>query len=130
MMTALRNVTLRHLEENHRCLGLYKEYRQLTVEQVLMLSYGVYEDTLNEIRGRNELQFADLLREARDAKGITDVELYKAAGLSKQVYSKIMSGKCIPSRESVMALAVALGLNIYEVNALLDESGLPILGSK
>ena len=156
--------SLRQLEENNRCLDLYKEYRSLTVEQVLMLSYGVYEDALNEIRGRNEMQFADLLRAARDSKGLTDVELYKSANLSKQVYSKIMSGKCIPSRESVIALAVALGLGIYEtkallktagycflpsdalsklarnsiqmkknldeLNGLLDEAGLPVLGSK
>lgn len=121
--------SLRQLEENNRCLDLYKEYRSLTVEQVLMLSYGVYEDALNEIRGRNEIQFADLLRSARDAKGLTDVELYKSAGLSKQVYSKIMSGKCIPSRESVIALAVALGLGIYEVNALLKTAGYCFLPS-
>ena len=121
--------SLRQLEENNRCLDLYKEYRSLTVEQVLMLSYGVYEDALNEIRGRNEMQFADLLRAARDSKELTDVELYKSANLSKQVYSKIMSGKCIPSRESVIALAVALGLGIYETNALLKTAGYCFLPS-
>ena len=156
--------SLRQLEENNRCLGLYREYKELTVEQVLMLSYGVYEDELDRIRGRNELQFADLLREARDSKGLSDVELYKAAGLSKQAYSKVISGKCVPSRETVIALAVAMGQGIYETNAmlktagycflpsdaltrlardsirmkqnldelngLLDEAGLPVLGSK
>ncbi len=121
--------SLRQLEENNRCLGLYREYRQLTVEQVLMLSYGVYEDTLNEIRGRNELQFADLLREARNSRQLTDVDLYKAAGLSKQAYSKVISGKCVPSRETVIALCVALGMNIYETNALLKTAGYCFLPS-
>ena len=121
--------SLRQLEENNRCLDLYREYASLTVEQALLLSYGVYEDELNRIRGHNEIQFADLLRAARDSKGMTDVELYKAASLSKQVYSKIMSGKCVPSRESVIALAVALGLNIYETNALLKTAGYCFLPS-
>ncbi|MBP5464096.1 MAG: helix-turn-helix transcriptional regulator [Treponema sp.] len=126
---AVVDKSLRQLEENNRCLGLYREYRQLTVEQVLMLSYGVYEDDLNEIRGRNELQFADLLREARDSKQLTDVDLYKAAGLSKQAYSKVISGKCVPSRETVITLCVALGMNIYESNALLKTAGYCFLPS-
>ena len=121
--------SLRQLEENNRCLGLYREYKELTVEQLLMLSYGVYEDELNRIRGRNELQFADLLREARDSKGLTDVDLYKAASLSKQAYSKVISGKCVPSRETVIALCVALGMNIYETNALLKTAGYCFLPS-
>ena len=120
---------LHHLEENNRCLGLYKEYRQLTVEQVLLMSYGVYEDALLSIRERNEIQFPDLLRESRDHKNLSDVELYKTAGISKQVYSNIMSGKSIPSRETVIALAVALGMNIYETNAFLKTAGYSLLPS-
>lgn len=67
--------------------------------------------------------FYETLRGYREGRGMSEVDLYKEAGVSKQAFSKIRSGKVRPKRETVMTFAVALDLSAKDTEILLASAG-------
>lgn len=70
--------------------------------------------------------FVQKLYKHCDAKKIKDVQLYKNAQLSRQVFSKIRSmatNDYIPSKPTVINLCLSLHLNLCETQELLALSG-------
>lgn len=55
--------------------------------------------------------FAKKLRQAREAKGLSQYGLAKSAGLSKQAVSSLELGVNDPSWDTVQKLAAALGVD-------------------
>ena len=57
-------------------------------------------------------------------KGKTNPQVYNAAGMTPDCFSKILSGKTkVPTRISIISLAFALELNLEEAQDLLSRAG-------
>ncbi len=69
-----------------------------------------------------EKSFADKLMELLIDKDISNVDCYKRANIDKKLFSKIINGS-IPKKRTVLALCIALKLNLSEAKSLLNCAG-------
>lgn len=84
--------------------------------------------TLQEYMKAMDKSFAYKLFDLIDERGMTDVECYKKANIDKKTFSKI---KCNPdtyrpSKQTAVAFAIALKLNLDETQDLLASAGLTL----
>ena len=78
------------------------------------------EDLVTEL----ESSFAEALFKYIDDKGLTDPEVYKRANLDRKLFSKIRKNKNYkPSKNTALALAVALELNLDETKDFIGKAG-------
>lgn len=78
------------------------------------------QDYINQI-GKS---FQEMLFDLIDRSGMTDVECYKRANVDKRTFSKIKSNKDHrPSKQTVIAFAISLQLDMEETQALLATVG-------
>jgi transcriptional regulator with XRE-family HTH domain len=69
--------------------------------------------------------FRALFRHYRQGRGMSQLDLSLAAGVSARHISFVETGRAQPSREVILRLSAALGLGLRDVNALLHAAGLP-----
>ena len=84
------------------------------------------EDSLPiyEIMDDERESFLEMLTRLIEERGMTDPEVYKAAGLTKQNFSKIRKNEnYTPKKKTILALAFALHLNTADAAALLRKAG-------
>lgn len=67
--------------------------------------------------------FGEYLQQMINKKGMKNSEVYTAANLTKQYFSKILNGKVMPSKNKILSLAIALHLNMDETIDFLRMSG-------
>lgn len=92
---------------------------------------GLRKESLHDYMKSMDKSFAYKLFELIDKRGMTDVECYKKANVDKKTFSKI---KCNPktykpSKQTAVAFAIALKLDINETQELLASAGLTLSSS-
>jgi len=79
--------------------------------------------TLDQLMEEVGESFHEMLFLRIDMSGMTDVEVYKRANIDRKLFSKIRSNPAYhPRKQTVLALAIALKLNIDETIDLLARA--------
>jgi transcriptional regulator with XRE-family HTH domain len=77
----------------------------------------------NASAARSGVELGTLLREWRGIRGKSQNDLSLDSGVSQRHVSFIESGRSVPSRETLLALAETLDVPLRERNALLLAAG-------
>ncbi|MEF9880653.1 MAG: macro domain-containing protein [Clostridia bacterium] len=86
---------------------------------------------IDDLVGNLDEPFNTTLLRLIDAKGKTDAQVYKRANIDRKLFSKIRIGKgYLPSKRTVIALAIALELSLDEAKDLLNRAGYSISHSQ
>lgn len=102
-------------------------YESLDEFDIIEESAFLAENDLQEILDQPGESFQEMLFRIIDRKGMTDPEVYHKANIDRKLFSKIRSfKKYTPSKKTVLALAVALELNLDETVDLLQHAGLAL----
>lgn len=109
----------------------YRMRRRLNVErsavyeeETLLLPHLEAAKGLDALIENLDEPFSQALLRLIDAKDKTDVQVYKRANMDRRLFSKIRSGKAyMPSKRTVIALAIALELTLDETEDFLNRAG-------
>ena len=84
--------------------------------------------SLEEYLRSMDKSFAYKLFDLIDERGMTDVECYKKANVDKRIFSKIKGNPKTykPTKQTAVAFAIALKLNLDETQDLLSSAGLTL----
>lgn len=101
------------------------DFEQLLEEDIMLKAEAVCSAIeLNAYIENLDEPFAVALMRLIDAKGQTDVKVYKRANLSRKLFSKIRTIEgYMPGKRTALALAVALELSLDETEDLLRRAG-------
>lgn len=119
-------------EDNKRGLpsfprGRSGKKRQETVEEAAAAYHTVEGRSLQDVVAQVGETFQESLLRMIDERGLTDVQVYKRANMDRRLFSKIRSNpKYNPKRETAVAFALALRLNMDETRDLLGRAGLAL----
>lgn len=87
-------------------------------------TFGAAPPSLESLLRNLDASFSDTLFQMIDARGLSDSQVYRHAHLSRQHFSKIRSNPAYrPTKSTVLALAIALGLTLEETRLLLERAG-------
>lgn len=100
------------------------EHAELFAEEALSIPIPPVAKGLAEVMENLDEPFSQTLLRLIDAKGKTDVEVYKRANIDRRLFSKIRSSKAyMPSKRTIIALAIALELSLREAEEFLHRAG-------
>lgn len=86
--------------------------------------------TLDDVVNQLDETFAEMLMRLIDEKGLRDPDVYKKANVTKQTFSKLRNNdQYNPSKQTVLAFAIALELNLDETKDLLLKAGYALSNS-
>ncbi len=73
--------------------------------------------------------FSESLFKIIDSKGLSDPDVYKRANIDRKHFSKMRSTEYRPSKNTVLALSIALKLTLSETESLLQKAGFALSNS-
>lgn len=120
------HTSIEHYIDEHY-LRKHKEVRELLAIEAMELEESrstLHEPNLEHVLSNLDEPFSDSLRTLIQNKGKTEVEVYKKANIDRKLFSKIRTGGgYVPSKRTVIALAIALELTLDEAGNLLEKAG-------
>lgn len=94
------------------------------LENLSEKSSAAVTQSLHEYVQQRDKSFREMLFDLIDRSGMSDVECYKKANVDKRTFSKIKSNADYrPSKQTVIAFAISLHLNLDDTQALLATVG-------
>lgn len=94
-----------------------------SVEMMVSVNAAEKPENLTQKLASLDASFPATLLALIDERGLTDAEVYKRANLSRQYFSRLRANTVNPSKRVVLALAVALRLNLEQTRMLLERAG-------
>ena len=86
--------------------------------------------SLDDVINHMDETFSEMLLRLIDERGLKDPEVYKKANVTKQTFSKIRNNSQYnPTKQTVLAFAIALELSLDEAKDLLLKSGYALSNS-
>lgn len=93
------------------------------IEIVSNLSVGSSAHSLDDIISEQDESFSESLFRLIDQRKLKDSDVYKKANIDRRLFSKIRNSDYHPSKNTCMALAIALELNLDQMKDLLAKAG-------
>jgi O-acetyl-ADP-ribose deacetylase (regulator of RNase III) len=116
-----------YVDENY----VYRRDEVVHAEAMMVPEMALDGLNIEDLIGNLDEPFGMALMRLIDAKGMTDVEVYKRANMDRKLFSKIRTGKdYVPSKRNVLALAIGLRLDLEETDELLERAGYAISHSQ
>ncbi|MBS4197366.1 hypothetical protein [Lederbergia citri] len=111
--------------ENHIAIKVFNVFEDI------LLDNNYNGEITDFIQTKRKPTLQKLLFSFIDQKGATDPEIYHKAGIDRKLFSKIRSNPTYhPSKQTIIALALALELDQEETNTLLNSAGYTLSDSE
>lgn len=113
-------------QNEHACLLVKNaHFRERDEDSLLLENCANFKQVpdLDSLLHKKPLTFYDKLNSLMQAKDLDEVEVYKRVCLDRRLFSKLRRNDYKPGKHTVLALIVAMKLNMAEARELLSYAG-------
>ena len=88
------------------------------------------EETIEDLVSNLDEPFSQTLMRLIDSKKMTDSDVYRRANIDRRLFAKIRKPDYRPGKQTVLALAIAIELDLDETKQLLERAGFALSRSQ